>query len=1272
MHNPFLTFYDWFEKHRNALYIILLIIVGVCAFLASQIKFQENISSFFQDDDSTEKTILQNFKLKDRILVLVQGDNPDFMIETAESFSEKADSLKDLGLIKSVTTGVNENTIKASVDYIYEYLPIFMQDDDYERIEQSLADSCINQTVGNYYSMLTSPSGFVISDVLKKDPINIGTHLLKRFERFSGDIEYEMYDSYIFNKDMSILYMFLEPTLGMANTGDNETLVQSLEQICDELTNDSINVGCIGGPIVAVCNARQIKSDTYLTLSLALLFLIPILYLSFRNKRSIPLILLPPIFGALFALAVISVINGTISAIAIGAGAVVLGISLSYSIHIVSHSNHSSNAREIIADLSYPLTVGCFTTIGAFVALMFTHSALLQDMGLFASLALVGTTLFSLVFLPHFISANKDEKKSFLLNAIERYNGYAFEKNKVVIVFVAVITILGLFCYDKVQFDSDMSSMNYETAELKELEKKATSILGKSNEQIYVVSSGKNYSDVIKSYSELHSLFNSLQQENLIERYIDVNDFIVSDNEQTARILKWNSFWEKHKAGALEKLINEGQSYGFNDDAFSGFNSLINKNYSICSYGTHDLNQPIVLTDWIDTSTGALTLVSRITINQLNKEEVYNEIDQIGNTSIIDRAYFSSKMVESTSEDFNFILLVSSLLVFLTLFLTYGRIEITLLTFLPMCISWVIILGFMAIFDVRFNIVNIILATFIFGIGDDFSIFTMDGLLSKYKNGTKIFEAHKSAIFFSALTTIIGMGVLVFAKHPALQSIAVISVLGLCVVVLVAYTIQPYLFNLLINNPVKRGGQPYTFVSLLNTTYAFLYFMLGCVLLNVIQFILNLLCLGKKRKQRVFHYIIWKFVRIFLKSMYMVKIHHVDLHKVDFKCPSVIIANHQSFIDILLLLSISPKLVMVTKSWVWNSHVFGRIIRNAGFHSVDDGYDELVESLKPLVEDGYSVVVFPEGTRSENCEIQRFHKGAFYLAEKLQMDISPVLIYGAGLISSKSQPFYIKHGDIVAQALPRYYYDDLSVGTTYQERSKYFHKLYIEKYEQLKSLYDRTTNIYFRKVLIKKYIYKGPVLEWYMRIKCRLDGYYNFWDRNLSRKGKIIDVGCGYGQLSFMLGLLSPDREIIGVDYDKYKIELASHSFSSNRNIRFIHGNMQDIVLPNADAFIFNDSLHYVSRIIQERILSHCVSKLNEKGMIIIREGDSSQELKHKSVVESERWSTQIIKFNKTVGPLNYIPSSWMQRFATENNLLLKIEQCDKSTSQTIYVITKK
>ena len=1270
MYNIFVHIYDWFEKRRILLYLLLIFTIGISAFYASQIKLQENISSFFDNGDNKESNILKNFKLKDRILIMVSGTDPDEMIVTAASVTDSVQTLIEKGLVNSITTGVNQEIINNSSNFIYKYLPIFLENEDYQRIEKELTDSCIQQSIERYYSMLTSPSGFVVNDILCKDPLNIGTHLLKKFERFGADFEYEIYDDHIFNKDMSILYMYLEPKNGMANTGDNEILVKNLEQICKQFSNNETKVECIGGPIVAVGNARQIKDDTTLTLILALLLIIPLLYLSFRNKLSLLYIILPPLFGALLALAIIAVTKNSISIIALGAGTVVFGISLSYSIHIISHNNHIKDAREIIQDLAYPLTVGCFTTIGAFVALMFTKSSLLQDMGLFASLTLIGTTLFSLVFLPHFLKYNNHNKESRLLKKIEKYNSYSFEKNKLLIISIALITIICLFHFDKVEFDSDMSSINFETPAIQEAEKKAVSILEGESQQIYIVTSGSNQHDVIRSYTQLHELYDTLKKESKIKKYIDVKDFIVADEVQKTRIIQWIQFWKNRTEDSMHKIVRAGKTYGFKENAFDEFKKTLSQPYDICNYSFDSCGQS-VLNDWIDKSSTNLTLISKISISQENKDEVYKQINNIDNTTIIDRAYFSSKMIINTSNDFNFILLVTSCLVFFTLLITYGRIELALLTFLPMCISWVIILGIMSILNIKFNIVNIILATFIFGIGDDFSIFTIDGLLSKYKNGSKVFEAHKSAIFFSALTTIIGMGVLVFAKHPALHSIAAISVLGLCIVVIVSYTVQPFLFNLLILKPTQRGGQPYTILSCINTIYAFLYFTLGCFILNVAYILLKFIFLRSRQKQVIFHYLIYYFVKIFLKSMYMINIHYPNIKNINFNKPSVIIANHQSFVDILLLLSLSPKIVMVTKGWVWKSPIFGRIVQYAGFYTIEEGYEHLVDSLSSLVKEGYSIVVFPEGTRSEDCEIKRFHKGAFYLAEKLQLDITPLVIYGTGLISSKKQPFYIKNGEIIVKTISDSKGQEIIKNRTYQEKTKYYKALFQYEYDILKEQNNRATNKYYRKLLIKNYIYKGPVLEWYMRIKCKMDGYYNFWDKKLPRNAQIIDIGCGYGQLCFMLGLLSPKRNITGIDYDSDKVEIANHCFLVSENIYFRQGDMQDIILPESDVFIFNDSLHYVNTSCQKRILSHCISKLNPNGVILIREGDSSKKSEHKTIINSEIWSTRIIKFNKTEGPLNFIPSDWIKQFAQNNNLNLKIEQCDRKTSQTIYIITK-
>lgn len=1243
MSRLFVHIYDWFERHRVAFYATLVVLVAICVAMASQLSLQENITDIFNSSDK-KKAAFENIAVKDKIVVMLSGEDPDAIVHSAELFEAELSPLVESGLVSSVVATADEQTILRTTAFVYDNLPIFLTDADYEALEEKVSTEAINRNVDNAYNLLTSPSGMVVGDVIMKDPLNLGTPLLRKFEQFNPDVQYEIYNGRLFTKDLKMMLMFIQPSNGLGDTGKNDELVSVLERAesCAEV--NGVGVECIGGPIIAVYNARQIKRDTNITMSIAMLIILVVIFFSFRNRWSIPLIIVPPLFGALFALAMVWLVQGEMSAIAIGAGTVVMGISLSYSIHIVSHLNHISSPRQIIEELTEPLTIGCFTTIGAFAALMFTSSSLLQDMGLFSLFTLIGTTIFSLVFMPQFLRGFKAGAKTKMLNRIEQAVGYRYDGNKWVVLPILLLTVVALFFYQDAEFDDNMSHINYMPKHIAEADARSKEFIGDDSKSIYIVTGGDNLEAITSEYQQLETLLNDHKSAGAISDVVTVSDFVIPTEVQRERIAKWNKFWSERRDATLAQIDKRAQSLGFKSGAFGQFKELLEKEYSPCTYSKEEIGGVPLVSEWVNVSESGISLLSRIDIDKANKTEVYSSIDKLENSAVVDRGYFSSKMVESTSEDFNYILLVSSLIVFVALLFSYGRLELTLLAFLPMAISWVLILGMMAIFDIKFNIVNIILATFIFGIGDDFSIFIMDGLLQEYRSGKKVLGAHKTAIFFSAFTAIVGMGVLIFAKHPALKSIALISVLGLSVVVLVSYTVQPLLFRLLVTLQTKKAGFPYTIAGILNTMYAFLYFLLGCIVEEVFILVLMAIPMKRSTKKLIFHKIIYWFARIFLATMITVKTVRKNPYKETFDKPAVIIANHQSFIDILLLLSTTPKIVIMTNSWVWNSPFFGWIVRYADFYHAADGYEALAERLKARVDEGYSVVVFPEGTRSADCSILRFHKGAFYLADLLKLDILPMVIYGAGQVSEKTQGFYIKWGIIATKIMKRVKYGDKSFGASYQEQSKRLRSWYIEQYRIFRSELGVASDPYFKDALLKNYVYKGPALERHIRRECRRADNYDMWDRIIPRNATITDLGCDYGQVSFMLGLLSRERKIVAVDCDIEKIEIAEHAFLNQKlNIRFGCADLANVEIEPSDAIILNRGFAALDVEAQKATLTKAVASLNEGGVIVAKAEDCAL------------WADE----------------AWMGEFAKANALELKSHKFGKRNSKTLYTLTK-
>ena len=112
------------------------------------------------------------------------------------------------------------------------------------------------------------------------------------------------------------------------------------------------------------------------------------------------------------------------------------------------------------------------------------------------------------------------------------------------------------------------------------------------------------------------------------------------------------------------------------------------------------------------------------------------------------------------------------------------------------------------------------------------------------------------------------------------------------------------------------------------------------------------------------------------------------------KGPCVLVANHQSLIDILLLMLLPTDARCWAKRWPFKVPFLGLMMKLCGHLSIDDPrvLCKAVESLRS----GVSLYIFPEGTRSRTGKLNRFHDGAFLLAVRTGVPVVPVAIHGSG------------------------------------------------------------------------------------------------------------------------------------------------------------------------------------------------------------------------------------------------------------------------------------
>ena len=1067
--------------------------------------------------------------------------------------------------------------------------------------------------------------------------------------------------------------LFITPAWPPNNTAKNLLLLHGLNDIFSRLTSKNfrgIDAKYFGSAAVFVGNATQLRRDTFLTQGITVLVLVVFLGLYFRKKSAPFIILIPVLFGSLFSLTAIYFIKGGISVIALGTGSVVLGIAVNYSLHIFNHYRHTKSVEQVIKDLMLPLTVGSFTTIGGFLCLEFVESEMLKDLGLFAAFSLIGASFCSLVFLPQFIATKKEQEQHNIIEFswIDQLASYNPEYNKFIVAGIIALTFVFTYTARYVRFQFDITGMNYMSPELKKAETKLNAINKFSLQSVYLVTEGKTLDQALVNNERLSEQIEQLKKKKIVIKYSGVSSFIISDSLQKERVKRWKSYWTPEKKRAVFAVLEkEGQAAGFKAAAFNNFKQLVNRDYTIADkQNITDLRKSF-LDDFITEKPGQVTVVTLVQTTPKNKQVIYEAFNNDARVTVVDKQYLTNKLVQIINSDFTRIAVMSSLLVLLVLWLTYGRIELTLVSFIPMFISWIWILGIMGLFGIEFNIVNIIISALIFGLGDDYSLYIMDGLLQEYKTGKKVLSSYKTSIFLSAITTVTGLGVLIFARHPSLKSIAIISIIGICCVVIMAQILIPFLFNILVKDRTGKKQFPWTLTSFLKTIFAFVYFVTGCILLTILGVLFKLNPFNKEKGKLAYHYMLSKCAWSLVYIMANVKKRIYDKELADFSKPSVIISNHQSFLDILCIVMQHPKLILFTNNWVWNSPVFGVVARMADFYPVSSGAENSIELIAGRVKQGYSIAVFPEGTRSPNGVVKRFHKGAFYLAEQLKLDIQPVMLHGTGYSMTKGD-FMLKDGRISIKYLPRISAGDASFGDGFAERTKLISQYFKKEYCTFSHDVENPGN--FKEQLIYNFLYKGPVIEWYLKIKIRVEKNYRIFNDLLPRKGKILDVGCGYGFMSYLLHYVSPERIITGIDYDEDKIETAANCFSRDNKINFIFATANGFNFGQYDAIVMADVLHYLQPEEQKQLIEKSIRHLNPNGVIIIRDGNKDLTERHKGTRLMEFFSTRFIGFNKTSAKgLSFLSANLVENTAHTFNMKCGIIDETKFTSDVIFVL---
>ena len=814
MHRLFLPLYHYFQKHRGLLYLLLAGSFLLFLFFGLKLRYEEDIVKLLPRSSTDNELAFSDIGLKDKVFIQVTSADPANPLDPATLgayMDEYCEALLQQDSTGRFITGIlhdlDMGTMLGAIDYGFEHLPSFIDTSLYAAFAAALEPESVEKAMQDNLALLEADETGEITQLVTMDPLGLRNILLGELMPEGGGSAggFTIDEGHFFCPDKTVALAFLSPGFNSMDSGAGTKFYRLMSRTRKdfEAAHPDARVLAHGTPLGSVSNASTIKGDLLMTVGISLLVILVILLLSFHSGTFIWQQIVPIVYGAVFSLACLYWIKGFMSLMALGLGAIVLGVAISYCLHVLIHHYYVGDVEQMLREESTPVTLGCITTIGAFLGLLFTESDLLRDFGLFATFSLLGNTFFALFFLPHFMKPEQVKFKRYKgFHAIDRINNLPWDRNRWVLLAMAAVIIAGVVLSHRVKFDSDLRNLDYDEPVLTESQRLYSEKNASGNMDLYFAAYDEDLDQALEYNKVLTRTLDSLSAAGLVKGYSPLASLLfLSEKDQEERIAAWEAFWTpERKTQAWREIAAAARHNGLEASLFLPFQALTEADYEPGNLFEAGVFPEELVSNYIELQeSGRYMVFTSVAFRPEDADAVTDALVSGPNALVLEPFYYCRDMVEIVHDDFNTTQWISSLFVLLVLLFAFRNIITAFVAFLPMFLSWYVLQGLMALLGLEFNLINIVISTFIFGIGVDYSIFVMEGLLKEARTGQReMLDFHKVAIVFSALVLAIVVLSLVFARHPAIRSIGIITLIGMATTILLTYSLEPFIFRQLL------------------------------------------------------------------------------------------------------------------------------------------------------------------------------------------------------------------------------------------------------------------------------------------------------------------------------------------------------------------------------------------------------------------------------------------------------------------------------------------
>lgn len=834
MTSPLTRLHLFLAKHRPAVLLLLLVFAATSVMLGRRLKMNEDFTEMLPMSVpaiAEQVEALKHVRQADRLFVDVQtaAQEPERLTQAADQMHA---ALLELPELSDLRYNIEAADMRDVFEQLQAQLPELLSSNELHELEGRLQTPALEQRLAWMKKAMSQPQGLMLKDVAQTDPVGLGDTLSVRLRALQAGIgDARIVAGRITSADgrhilisSAVGFRPSEPARSGALIG---AVLRSARTVEARFPANSVRIAVTGAHRVALDNATMIREDSTRTSVVATLAVALLMFSVYRRRWLALLGLAPTVFGVMGALLTFHFTGGVVSAIAIGCGSILVGVTVDYGIYVLYHTDDSPPATRLelaqaVAQLAPGLTFGALTTMAAFFAMFFSPVSGHRQLGLFGTVGVALAAAFALLVLPLFIPAGGTGgiRMLPLTTVMRRLFDWRDRRARVVLPLLLLFSTFCVAGVARLRFEGDLARLNGVTKETRRDDDLVREVWGKALSLTTVVVTGASQEEALQKNERVHAGLRILQQQGAVDSFSSIAPLFPSQQSRRNNYRDWQAFWtEERRQDLSHALASAADRLGFRANAFDPFLARL-KAAAPPPKPRDGAASPLdrLLSDYWSEKDGSVSICTLVKTSDRQSFARLREavLKDTPGALLLNKAALTGQIARVAQSALPVFGGIVTALNALLLFVLLGRIELALITMLPMATGVFWTLGTLGLLGLPIDMSNFIFVIFVIGVGGDYSLFMVMAELEPLRGHTERTASTGGAVTICALTTLFGVGVLVLARHPALFSVGLTALLGISFSLLATLFLVPLCMDRLLrpaggakpNEGVPAGPPP--------------------------------------------------------------------------------------------------------------------------------------------------------------------------------------------------------------------------------------------------------------------------------------------------------------------------------------------------------------------------------------------------------------------------------------------------------------------------------